>query len=149
MLVQHYELTRSTASMDNYAMLVVSGRISERLHHSTYVRSVLAIPDDMSPRQQLVLTGSDDEKIHVWDLSSEQRPPPHWTVEGHCGPVTSLQAWKSTDGQWKVVSADLDGTIRQWTLDGECDGRAVLIILQILFTQNRWFSRSRKPLITE
>ena len=87
--------------------------------HITYVRSVLAIPPEMTPRQ-LVVTGSDDEVLRVWEISDDNAPLLVSTVDGHCGTVNTIRLWKETANPafWSIVSGDLDGTIRRWTLKG-------------------------------
>ncbi|CDZ96490.1 Cdc4 and related F-box and WD-40 proteins [Phaffia rhodozyma] len=66
----------------------------------------------------ILLTGSADEFIRVWDLSageaSGQARLVH-TIEGHCADVTGLARWVKDREEW-VVSWALDGTVRRWRL---------------------------------
>jgi hypothetical protein len=78
-----------------------------------------------------VVTGSTDETIRVWDLSSIELLPQSErvkagregttglvrTVEGHYDEVNELKLWfrKANQEIW-VISASLDGTLRRWKL---------------------------------
>ncbi|KAI5450464.1 hypothetical protein NCC49_003086 [Naganishia albida] len=101
--------------------------------HPDYVKSLLLVPTAFHPTAPLLLTGSVDEDIRVYDISEilENAVTLHTsgecaatakevaTVKGHFGEVTSLRAWVK-DGEngrepW-VVSASLDGTLRRWSM---------------------------------
>ncbi len=93
--------------------------------HSGYVKSVLPIPSASSGKS-LVLTGSEDEEIRVWDVTHSPGAPAKLlsTVSGHCGEVSVMRWWQRqtvADGRpaWVIVSGSLDGTLRRWTLQGE------------------------------
>lgn len=119
--------------------------------HPDYVKSLLLVPTAFHPTAPLLLTGSVDEDIRVYDISEilENAVTLHTsgecaatakevaTVKGHFGEVTSLRAWVK-DGEngrepW-VVSASLDGTLRRWSMKGRSAGLGcplpVLIIRQ-------------------
>ena len=91
--------------------------------HDTYVHSVLPIPSEMSSRN-LIVTGSDDEKIRVWEANDDlAKAEMVSVVEAHSGPVnniklTKLQVEGSSVPQWRIVTGSLDGTLRRWALDG-------------------------------
>ncbi|CAE6425532.1 unnamed protein product [Rhizoctonia solani] len=75
--------------------------------HSDLVRSIA-----FSPNQRLVVSGSDDMTIRIWDLqtSSSLGGP----FIGHSGPVRSV-AFSPDNSQ--IVSGSADGTIKVWIVD--------------------------------
>jgi hypothetical protein len=75
--------------------------------HDGPVRSVA-----FSPNGQLVLSGSDDNAIRLWDAISGQ---PVQTLRGHGSGVQSCVF--SPDGQW-VLSGGKDERVRLWDLAG-------------------------------
>jgi len=84
------------------------------------IHALLPLPHLTPP---LLLTGSGDEHIRIWDLSQgESSARMIREVEGHCAEVMGLRRWvREEDGkkeEW-VVSSGLDGTIRRWKLAGE------------------------------
>lgn len=88
---------------------------------------MLPLPSSFhSSSAPLVLTGSSDEEIRVWDVTNFEDASGDAklvsVVEGHFGEVGSLATWiREEDGRksgW-VVSAGLDGFLRRWTMDGE------------------------------
>jgi WD40 repeat protein len=106
--------------MDNTARL--NGPQNAVLKHPKYVRSILPNPSGLP----YIITGSEDEDIRVWDGASigDKNVRPLSVVQGHCGVVSALATWlKEEDGkrQVSVVSASLDGTLRRWTMTGECN----------------------------
>lgn len=72
------------------------------------------------PHLSLLLTGSSDEHLRVYDLAPGEASARFVRlVEGHCADVISLRRWFRSDGNEKgewVVSASLDGTLRRWRL---------------------------------
>lgn len=103
--------------------------------HPDYVKSLLLLPTAFHPTAPLLLTGSVDEDIRVYDVSEilESTGVSHSggdgagvpgeiaNVKGHFGEVSGLRAWvKEGEGgkePW-VVSASLDGTLRRWSMKG-------------------------------
>jgi WD40 repeat protein len=85
------------------------------------IHSLLLLPHLQPP---LLLTGSADEHIRVYDLSLGEGPQQARLlreVEGHCAEVVALRRWVRRDvegregrGEEWVVSAGLDGTVRRW-----------------------------------
>src|SRR5262245_3451060 len=61
-----------------------------------------------SPDSRMIVTGSDDSNIRLWDIESGELVR---TLEGHQAAVGSV-AW-SGDGQWLASGAD-DRTVRVW-----------------------------------
>ena len=99
--------------MDKRAILHSLGtRRQTRLEHSSYVKSILSIPAELAGKA-LLLTGSEDENIRVWDAEAawEGRAVLLSTVQGHCDQVSAIRTWRKKDGVI-IVSAALDGTLR-------------------------------------
>lgn len=90
------------------------------IEHAGYVKSILGgFP--AKPGALVILTGSEDEDIRVWDVTGfpTERARLVSTVQGHCGEVSVLRLWRdNNDGALKVVSGSLDGTIRRWSAQG-------------------------------
>jgi len=105
--------------MDNTARL--HGPTPAVLPHPRFVKSILPSPNGLP----YIITGSDDEDMRVWDISTitDPKAKPLSVVPGHCGEVTALATWVKEDESGKrvvsVVSASLDGTLRRWTMSGE------------------------------
>jgi WD40 repeat protein len=57
----------------------------------------------------LVVTGSRDEEIRVWEIGSGRRIA---TLSGHYDQVTGFATW----GNSRLVSVSIDGTVRVWSL---------------------------------
>jgi WD40 repeat protein len=90
-----------------------------RITESTYIRSILPM-EHVDGAEHLLLTGSDDENIRVYDIEDTERGQPRLlgTVPGHAFQVSNLSVW--SDGEkWEVLSTSFDQTIRRWTLSGE------------------------------
>lgn len=90
-----------------------------RITESTYIRSLLPM-EHVDGAEHLLLTGSDDENIRVYDVEDTERGQPRLlaTVPGHAFQVSDLSVW--SDGEkWEVLSTSFDQTIRRWTLSGE------------------------------
>ncbi|WVW81894.1 hypothetical protein I302_103893 [Kwoniella bestiolae CBS 10118] len=101
-----------------------------KIIHPSYVRSVLPIPEEFPLSQSLLLTGSEDEDIRIFDIDSIYESGPSsaakakGVIQGHCGDVTVLRAWfrEENDGDgdgnrgWYVVSGGLDCTLRRWSV---------------------------------
>jgi WD40 repeat protein len=60
--------------------------------------------------QAVIVSGSDDNTVRIWDLKSGQ---PLRVLEGHTNTVTSLAALK-LDGRDVVASGSWDNTVRVW-----------------------------------
>ncbi|KAJ9116746.1 hypothetical protein QFC20_000681 [Naganishia adeliensis] len=101
--------------------------------HPDYVKSLLLLPTAFHPTAPLLLTGSVDEDIRVYDVSEilESSGVSHSggasagiakeiaIVKGHFGEVSSLRAWVKEGENGKepwIVSASLDGTLRRWSI---------------------------------
>jgi WD40 repeat protein len=99
-----------TASADGSAKCLSRARnwsTEDTYEHGDYVRAV-AVTDD------LVVTAGRDEDVKVWDRATGKL----WHVyEGHYEEVTGLVV---LEGEKKVVSVSIDGTIRTWGL-GKAD----------------------------
>ena len=92
---------------------VASGKcvyILEEKEHKGRVKSVAFSPDG-----KLLVSGSTDKNIKIWDLSKRQLIR---NLTGHDASVVSVAL--SPDGE-KIVSSACEGTIRIWNLnDGKC-----------------------------
>lgn len=92
--------------------------------HPHYVTALLLVPAQASPTKSLLVTGSEDEELRIWDIDqlAEGHPQPLSVVQGHSGQITALQHWYEMDDAgrrtWCLISASLDGTIRRWSLNG-------------------------------
>ncbi|OCF44065.1 cytoplasmic protein [Kwoniella heveanensis CBS 569] len=96
--------------------------------HPSYVKSLLPIPEDFALPKSLVLTGSEDEDIRLYDVDSigevGSSAKHHGTIRGHCGEVSVLRAWyRDEEGKkgWYVVSGGLDSTLRRWSVQDLLD----------------------------
>ncbi|KAK1926091.1 putative cytoplasm protein [Papiliotrema laurentii] len=107
-----------SVSMDKTAIFhsAFSDDVRKVIPHESYIRSILPVPSWLSSHA-LLLTGGDDEDLTVRTSQDE------WvtsrvlsTVQGHCDAVTAIKLWKDQDGNWKIVTGGLDGTLRRWTL---------------------------------
>ncbi|MEU4510757.1 WD40 repeat domain-containing protein [Nonomuraea wenchangensis] len=78
--------------------------------HTTYVSAVVTTVLDGRP---VAVTGSGDNTVRVWDLSSGELIGAPWT--GHTNAVRAL-AMSVLDGRPVVVSGGDDGTVRVWEL---------------------------------
>ncbi|PNS20000.1 hypothetical protein CAC42_7967 [Sphaceloma murrayae] len=99
-----------TASADKTTKHLVRSREWEAdttLEHPDYVKDVLVA----GAQGQLVVTACRDEEIRVWNASTGTLV---CIYSGHYDEVTSLAA---VQGGMKLISASLDGTVRQWSLD--------------------------------
>lgn len=99
-----------TASADGSAKCLSRARnwsTEDSYEHGDYVRAV-AVTDD------LVVTAGRDEDVKVWDRATGKL----WHVyEGHYEEITGLVV---LEGEKKVISVSIDGTIRTWGL-GKAD----------------------------
>lgn len=95
-----------TASADGTAKCLLRARnwsTEETYEHGDYVRTVVVTMD-------WVVTAGRDEDVKVWDRATGKL----WHVyEGHYEEVTGLVV---LDGEKKVVSVSIDGTVRTWGL---------------------------------
>jgi WD40 repeat protein len=95
-----------TASADGTAKCLSRAKkwtTEETYQHGDYVRDV-AVTEDW------VVTAGRDEDVKVWDRSTGKL----WHIyDGHYEEVTGLVV---LEGEKKVVSASIDGTIRTWGL---------------------------------
>ncbi|WWC85896.1 uncharacterized protein L201_000763 [Kwoniella dendrophila CBS 6074] len=98
-----------------------------KIIHPSYVRSILPIPEDFPISQTLLLTGSEDEDIRVYNVESvlevgSASPKVKGLIQGHCGDVNVLKAWyrdqpdERDKNGWYVVSGGLDCTLRRWSV---------------------------------
>ncbi|OCF59552.1 hypothetical protein L486_02219 [Kwoniella mangroviensis CBS 10435] len=96
-----------------------------KIIHPSYIRSILPIPEDFPLSQPLLLTGSEDEDIRIFnidsllDIGQGQTAKVKGIIQGHCGDVTVLRAWyRDEEGKkgWYVVSGGLDCTLRRWSV---------------------------------
>jgi WD40 repeat protein len=99
-----------TASADGTAKCLSRARnwtTEETYEHGDYVRTIALTAD-------WVITAGRDENVKVWDRATGKL----WHVyEGHYEEVTGLVV---LEGDKKVVSVSIDGTIRTWGL-GKAD----------------------------
>ena len=95
-----------TASADGTAKFLSRAKnwaTEETYEHGDYVRAVAVTSD-------WVVTAGRDEDVKVWDKSTGKL----WHVyEGHYEEVTGLVV---LEGEKKVVSVSIDGTVRTWGL---------------------------------
>ncbi|MCZ2340426.1 MAG: WD40 repeat domain-containing protein [Bacteroidales bacterium] len=82
--------------------------------HSAKVNSLAATPNG-----QLVVTGSQDKSVRIWDASNGKQL---WSFQGHLGQVTAVAL--RPDGQ-QAASGGEDGTIRLWPLTASDEHRAL------------------------
>ncbi|WWC58216.1 uncharacterized protein I303_100752 [Kwoniella dejecticola CBS 10117] len=98
-----------------------------KIVHPSYVRSILPIPEEFPLSQSLLLTGSEDEDIRIYDVeplsdvggSGSGPAKLKGIIQGHCGDVNVLKAWyRDEEGKkgWYVVSGGLDCTLRRWNV---------------------------------
>ena len=73
--------------------------------HTSHVRSVALIPD-----RRLVISGSTDKKIKVWDLISGNELR---TLQGHTDGINTILV---TPNGRQIVSASADNTIKVWDI---------------------------------
>ncbi len=95
-----------TASADGTAKCLSRSRnwsTEETYKHGDYVRAIAVTPD-------WVATAGRDEDVKVWDKATGKL----WhTYEGHYEEVTGLVV---LEGENRVVSVSIDGTVRTWGL---------------------------------
>ncbi|MCJ1374894.1 hypothetical protein MMC20_006127 [Loxospora ochrophaea] len=84
--------------------------VQDSLTHGDWVR-------DVCVTERWVVTGGREEGVRVWDRGTGKL---HHTFTGHFDEITSLAAVGS-----KIVSAAIDGTVRQWSLEAGDLRRAV------------------------
>ncbi|WVQ76246.1 hypothetical protein IAR50_005911 [Cryptococcus sp. DSM 104548] len=103
-----------SVSMDKTAIFHPTSSLAKvTLPHPSYVKSLL--PLSLPNAASLILTGSEDEEIRVWDVENEEGPKVRGVVQGHCAEVGVLKAWLK-DGEVRVVSAGLDASLRVWSI---------------------------------
>ena len=99
-----------TASADGTAKRLSRARnwtTEETYEHGDYVRAVAVTSD-------CVITAGRDEDVKVWDRATGKL---YHVYDGHYEEVTGLVV---LDGEKKVISISIDGTIRTWGL-GKAD----------------------------
>ena len=101
--------------MDKTTIYHAKNAKPRKIQQETYVRAVNLVPHQT---RSLLVTSGDDEDIKVWETTDD------WetnklvsTLRAHCGSVTAIKFWQSQQG-FRVVTGDLDGTLRKWTLQG-------------------------------
>ncbi|WWC66639.1 uncharacterized protein I206_100542 [Kwoniella pini CBS 10737] len=94
-----------------------------RIVHPSYIRSILPIPEEFPLSQSLLLTGSEDEDIRIYDIDSLAEvggnPKLKGIIQGHCGDVSVIRAWYRNEDEkkgWYIVSGGLDCTLRRWSI---------------------------------
>ncbi|KAJ9105272.1 hypothetical protein QFC21_001639 [Naganishia friedmannii] len=127
-----------SASVDNHVLFHPLAKASFArapipIPHPDYVKCVLLLPTSFHPTAPLLLTGSVDEDIRVYDVTEilEQSGNTHLAgestveareianVKGHFGEVSALKCWIKDGEKGKepwVVSASLDATLRRWSM---------------------------------
>ena len=95
-----------TASADGTAKCLSRSRNWQKedsYEHKDYVRAVVVSTD-------WVVTAGRDENVKVWDRATGKV---HHVYEGHFEEVTGLVL---LEGEQRVVSVSIDGTVRTWSL---------------------------------
>ena len=88
---------------------IQTGGVIKTFHgHTDWVLSVSISPDCTT-----IASGSADHKIHLWDAQSGEY---QCVIDGHNNGVSSVN-FSPTNSQL-LISASLDGTVRQWDIDG-------------------------------
>lgn len=100
-----------TAGADGAAQVfdVVKGAIAGNLPHPVPVRSVACSPPGSKP--VLAVTGGDDGKVRVWDLSNPEKLPaePREMADAHTAPVGAVAF--SPDGRYFATAAGRDVSV--------------------------------------
>jgi WD40 repeat protein len=112
--------TDCSASMDKTAIWrsFADPTTKREIPHDTYVHSILPIPPTLTARS-LVLTGCGDDDLRLWESDDEWKTYRLVSrIQGHCGAVTAIRTWTRSERDVLFISGDLDGTLRQWSLDG-------------------------------
>ena len=129
-LLQNLLIIVNLASSDDTVQIIDqpsshSRKLPPPIIHPVAVRSLLPL-SLTELAESAVITGAGD-MIRVYDLSTPEEPELINEIDGHWHDVTSIRLWvRKTFGEdgkarvepW-VVSASLDGTIRQWRLHGK------------------------------
>lgn len=84
---------------------------------------VLAVA--VTPDCRWVVTGSDDETVRLFDLTSHCPAASQVVLREHSGPVTSIAV--SPDGRW-MVTGSRDQTVRLWDLTTPQPGSRVTVL---------------------
>ena len=68
--------------------------------------------------QQLMVSGTMDGQIMLWEISNERPPlaPTQTIKDAHTDAIRSL-LWVEVDGEMKVISSAFDGHITVWKLN--------------------------------
>jgi hypothetical protein len=148
-----------TASVDNTVLYhPFNSKTPIPIPHPYYVKSLRLLPPTFHSTP-LLLTGSTDESIRVFDISpilegilttcnsnsttttaaaaaaaSLPSAKERKSIEGHCHEVSALDTWIKTGISGKeawVVSAGLDGTIRRWSMEGEPGGGGGELLMRL------------------
>jgi WD40 repeat protein len=95
--------------------------VSETLTHQAspvYAVATLLLPDGTP----IAVTGSGDETVRVWDLTTGQ--PHRAPLTGHTSGVTTVATLTLPDGTPTAITASHDETVRVWDLaTGRCRAR--------------------------
>lgn len=101
--------------------------------HGDFVQDVLALSSErdvvtgglVCPSNTLIATACRDEEIRIWDAEDQGASEPLFTLSGHFDAVSGL-ALVTVNGERKLVSVSLDGTVRTWPVDRAGIEKAVL-----------------------
>ncbi|GIG64860.1 WD40 repeat domain-containing protein [Phytomonospora endophytica] len=90
--------------------LVVNGTVGKPVRHDA---AITAVATTSVAGRPVVVTGSEDRTVRVWDLDTGDEVCPPLT--GHTGAVTAVAATE-VDGRGTAVTGDTEGEVRTWDL---------------------------------
>lgn len=132
--------------MDNHAILHrFNGKQGVKISESTYIRTILPL-DHIEGADNLVVTGSEDENLRLWDVEDIDCGQPRQLslIPGHAEQLSDLGI-AFMRGGFEIVSTALDQTIRRWTLQGKCPTYAHSILADFRLAASRLHRRSSDP----